>query len=129
MPTVTVANPTGGPSGAVIAGGQSVHFGNAISWLLAILFFIAGVWLLASTGSIVYVIVGIILALLSLASIQVAKAWEKAIVLRLGRFHRLAGPGIFFIIPAFDAVASWIDQRVQTSTFVAEQTLTKDTVP
>ncbi len=50
-------------------------------------------------------------------------------MLRLGRFHRLAGPGIFFIIPAFDAVASWIDQRVQTSTFVAEQTLTKDTVP
>jgi len=129
MPTITVANSSGGPSAAVIAGGQSVHVGNAISWLLAILWFIAGVWLLASTGSIVYVIVGIILALLSLASVQVAKAWEKAIVLRLGRFQRLAGPGIFFIIPAFDSIASWIDQRVQTSTFVAEQTLTKDTVP
>ncbi|MDQ6768040.1 MAG: slipin family protein [Candidatus Eremiobacteraeota bacterium] len=76
-----------------------------------------------------YVVAGVIFALLALTSIQIAKAWEKAIVLRLGRFERLAGPGIFFIIPAIDSVAAWIDQRVQTSTFVAEQTLTKDTVP
>jgi regulator of protease activity HflC (stomatin/prohibitin superfamily) len=128
MPTVTVA-PTPAPSGAVIAGTQSVHFGNAISWLFALVFFVSGVYLLAVTGSMVYVVAGLILALLALTSIQIAKAWEKGIVLRLGRFQRLAGPGIFFIIPAVDSVASWIDQRVQTSTFVAEQTLTKDTVP
>lgn len=129
MPTVPITSPASGPSGAVIAGTPSAHFGNAISWLLAILFFIAGVTLLAQTGSMAYVIAGIVLALLSLTSIQVAKAWEKAIVLRLGRFQRIAGPGIFLIIPAVDSIASWIDQRVQTSTFVAEQTLTKDTVP
>jgi regulator of protease activity HflC (stomatin/prohibitin superfamily) len=129
MPTVTVTTPSSGPSGAVIAGSQSVHFGNPISWIVAILCFIGGLTLFASTESVAYAIAGIILALLALASIQVAKAWEKAIVLRLGRFGRLAGPGIFLIIPAVDSVAAWIDQRVQTSTFVAEQTLTKDTVP
>ena len=128
MATVTVT-PTQGPSGAVIAGAPSVHFGNAISWLFAIMFFAGGVYLLAQTGSMVFVLAGAVLALLSLTSIQIAKAWEKAIVLRLGRFQRLAGPGIFLIIPAVDSVAAWIDQRVQTSTFVAEQTLTKDTVP
>ena len=130
MPTVTIQTPApSGPSSAVVAGGQSTHFGNAISWLLAFVFFIGGVTLLGWTGSILYAIAGAILALLSLSAIQVAKAWEKAIVLRLGRFERLAGPGIFLIIPAVDSVAAWIDQRVQTSTFVAEQTLTRDTVP
>jgi regulator of protease activity HflC (stomatin/prohibitin superfamily) len=130
MPIVTTTVPSSsGPSSAVLAGGQSSHLGNPVSWLIAFIFFIAGVALLAWTGLVWYAIGGVVLALLSLASIQVAKAWEKAIVLRVGRFQRLAGPGIFFILPAVDNVAAWIDQRVQTSTFVAEQTLTRDTVP
>jgi regulator of protease activity HflC (stomatin/prohibitin superfamily) len=127
MPVLT--SPQTGPTGAVIAGGQSTHFGNAVSWLLAGICFIAGVVLTAISSSIGYVIGGVVIAALVLASLQVAKAWEKGIVLRLGRFERLAGPGIFAVIPAIDSVAAWIDQRVQTSTFVAEQTLTKDTVP
>jgi regulator of protease activity HflC (stomatin/prohibitin superfamily) len=130
MPTVTVVNPpSSGPSGAVIAGTPTIHFGNAISWLVAFLFFVGGLTLLANTGSPAFVLAGIVLAILSLMSIQIAKAWEKAIVLRLGRFQRPAGPGIFLIAPFVDTVTAWIDQRVQTSTFVAEQTLTKDTVP
>lgn len=129
MPTVTVTTPQSGPTGAVVAGTPAVHFGNAISWLLALILFIGGLTLFAFTTSPVYVISGAVLALIALTSIQVAKAWEKVIVLRLGRFQRLAGPGIFLIIPAIDSIAAWIDQRVQTSTFVAEQTLTKDTVP
>jgi regulator of protease activity HflC (stomatin/prohibitin superfamily) len=51
------------------------------------------------------------------------------VVLRLGRFHALNGPGLFFIIPVVDVVAYWIDTRVITSSFKAEKTLTKDTVP
>jgi regulator of protease activity HflC (stomatin/prohibitin superfamily) len=130
MPTVTVTPvPAAGPSGAVIAGTPQVHVGNAISWLIAIICFGASLFMVAQTGSPLYVLGGVVLALLALTSIQVAKAWEKAVVLRLGRFQRLAGPGIFLLVPAVDNVASWIDQRVQTSTFVAEQTLTKDTVP
>jgi len=128
MPTVTPA-PASGPSGAVIEGTPQVHFGNAISWLVAIVSFGGSLYMVAQTGSPAWVLGGVVLALLALTSIQVAKAWEKAVVLRLGRFQRLAGPGIFLLIPAVDNVTSWIDQRVQTSTFVAEQTLTKDTVP
>jgi regulator of protease activity HflC (stomatin/prohibitin superfamily) len=60
---------------------------------------------------------------------KVAQQWERAIVLRLGRFIGLQGPGLFWIIPFVDRVDSWIDQRTITTTFAAEQTLTSDTVP
>jgi regulator of protease activity HflC (stomatin/prohibitin superfamily) len=60
---------------------------------------------------------------------QIAQQWERAIVLRLGRFHSMQGPGLFWIVPFFDRVSSWIDQRTITTTFAAEQTLTSDTVP
>jgi regulator of protease activity HflC (stomatin/prohibitin superfamily) len=71
----------------------------------------------------------LILALIISASINVADQWERAIVLRLGRFRAVSGPGLFFIIPVIDAVAYWIDTRVITASFKAEKTLTKDTVP
>jgi regulator of protease activity HflC (stomatin/prohibitin superfamily) len=70
-----------------------------------------------------------VLALLAAASIQVADQWDKAVILRLGHFHDLKGPGLFFIIPIFDAIPYWIDTRVITTGFKAEKTLTKDTVP
>ena len=63
------------------------------------------------------------------ASIKIANQWDRAIVLRLGHFHSLKGPGLFFIIPVIDTVAYWIDIRVITTAFKAEKTLTKDTVP
>ena len=62
-------------------------------------------------------------------SVKVADQWERVVVLRLGRFHALKGPGLFFIIPIIDVVAYWIDVRVITTAFKAEKTLTKDTVP
>lgn len=131
MPTViNVSSPQNqAPTGAVIAGTPTIHFGNPISWLLAIVFFVGGAILLSVTGAVVYIFAGVIAAVIVLTSLQIAKAWEKAVVLRLGRFRGLVGPGIFMMIPAVDGVAAWIDQRVQTSTFMAEQTLTKDTVP
>lgn len=66
--------------------------------------------------------------LLSL-SIRIADQWERAVVLRMGKYKGLKGPGPFVIIPIIDSVSSYIDQRVRVSTFKAEQTLTKDTVP
>lgn len=75
------------------------------------------------------------LALLLLAclllsrSIHIADQWEKAVVLRMGKFQGLRGPGIFFIIPIIDQIDKYIDQRVRVTDFKAEQTLTKDTVP
>lgn len=73
--------------------------------------------------------VGIVVAALVSSSIKIASQWEKAVVLRLGKYHRLTGPGLFFIIPVIDSIAAWVDQRIRTTSFTAEQTLTKDTVP
>lgn len=70
----------------------------------------------------------VIAAILS-ASIKIANQWERAIVLRLGRFLSMRGPGLFFLIPVVDTIAYWIDIRVITSSFKTEKTLTRDTVP
>jgi regulator of protease activity HflC (stomatin/prohibitin superfamily) len=70
-----------------------------------------------------------LVALIAAASIQVANQWERVAVLRLGHFRSLRGPGPFLIIPIVDAVPYWIDTRVLTTSFTAERTLTKDTVP
>ncbi|HET6824002.1 MAG TPA: slipin family protein [Anaerolineales bacterium] len=64
-----------------------------------------------------------------LFALKVASQWDKAVVLRLGKFHGLRGPGLFWIIPVVDSIASWIDHRVMVSPFAAQKTLTKDTVP
>ena len=69
------------------------------------------------------------LAYLVASSIQVADQWNKAVVLRLGTFRSLEGPGLFFIIPIIETIPYWIDTRVLTTSFKAEKTLTKDTVP
>lgn len=63
------------------------------------------------------------------SSIRVADQWERAVVLRMGKFAGLKGPGPFLIIPILESVSTYIDQRVRVSAFKAEQTLTKDTVP
>ena len=60
---------------------------------------------------------------------RIAQQWERAVVLRLGRFVGLRGPGLFWVLPFVDRVSSWIDQRTITTSFAAEQTLTSDTVP
>jgi len=82
-----------------------------------------------STGAIWIGVIFFLLALIVSSAIKIADQWEKAVVLRLGRFHSLRGPGLFFIIPIIDTVAYWIDIRVITTSFTAEKTLTKDTVP
>ena len=74
-------------------------------------------------------IAGLILGLILAQAPKIAKQWEKAVVLRLGRYDGIRGPGLFWIIPLIDTVSSWIDQRIITTSFAAEQTLTSDTVP
>jgi regulator of protease activity HflC (stomatin/prohibitin superfamily) len=83
-----------------------------------------------SDTSIAVVAIGLFLiGLFILFALKVAKQWEKAVVLRMGRFQGLRGPGMFWIIPIIDNTASWIDHRVMVTPFKAEKTLTKDTVP
>jgi regulator of protease activity HflC (stomatin/prohibitin superfamily) len=79
-------------------------------------------------GAAVLVLAFVCAALVS-ASIRVADQWSKAVVLRLGKFRSLEGPGLFFIVPLIETIPYWIDTRVLTSSFKAEKTLTKDTVP
>ena len=69
------------------------------------------------------------LAVLALFGIKIANQWEKAIVLRFGKFQAMRGPGIFLIIPLVDEVSHLIDQRVRVTDVTAESTLTRDTVP
>jgi regulator of protease activity HflC (stomatin/prohibitin superfamily) len=68
-------------------------------------------------------------SILIASSIHIADQWEKAVVLRMGKFTGLRGPGPFIIIPIIDKVDSYIDQRIRVTDFKAEETLTKDTVP
>jgi regulator of protease activity HflC (stomatin/prohibitin superfamily) len=84
---------------------------------------IAEGWLIA------YVVVMLLVAFSFLYGLQVARQWEKAVVLRLGKFKGLHGPGVFMLLPLLDAVSSWIDHRVMVTPFSAEKTLTSDTVP
>jgi len=82
-----------------------------------------------SAESIVISAVGFIIAAFVSSSVNIANPWDKAVVLRLGKFQALRGPGLFFIVPVLDTIPYWIDTRVITTSFKAEKTLTKDTVP
>ena len=70
-----------------------------------------------------------VVAMVVSSAIQVADQWDRVVILRLGHFHALKGPGLFFIFPIIDSIPYWIDTRVITTGFKAEKTLTKDTVP
>jgi regulator of protease activity HflC (stomatin/prohibitin superfamily) len=73
--------------------------------------------------------VGVAAAVFFGSSVKFADQWEKAVVLRMGRYRGLRGPGVFFVVPIVDRVAYHIDQRIRTTDFGAESCLTKDTVP
>lgn len=74
-------------------------------------------------------ILGVLLGLLLAQAPKIARQWDRAVILRLGRYVGLRGPGLFWIIPFVDSVSAWVDQRVITTSFAAEETLTSDTVP
>ncbi len=105
---------------------QRVNVVSAAVLLTPLLLGALATWL---TFNPVGVIVGLILGLLLAQSPKVARQWERAVVLRLGKYVGLRGPGLFWIIPFVDSVSAWVDQRVITTSFAAEETLTSDTVP
>lgn len=110
---------------------------NAVALTLALIIFLLGglgAYLMASSGISVWVMavfatLMVIIGVLVLASLKIAAQWEKAVVLRFGKYHKLAGPGLFWILPVIDNVTNWIDHHVMVTPFSAEKTLTKDTVP
>lgn len=90
---------------------------------------VAGAGVSLAMGSVLGVIGGLLVGGIAAMSPKVAQQWERAVVLRLGRYTGLKGPGPFWIIPFIDTVPAWIDQRTVTTSFAAEETLTSDTVP
>ncbi|HLI12934.1 MAG TPA: slipin family protein [Alphaproteobacteria bacterium] len=114
---------------------SSLHGANPPARILAGLLIVlaaAAGWLgFRATAPGLYAAAGVLVIAASLVprSLMLANQWEKAVILRLGKLHAIRGAGLFFIIPFIDAVATWIDQRIRTTEFKAEQALTKDTVP
>lgn len=102
---------------------------NVVATLLLIAFLGTGLLLTLWTNNFLFGVAALIIGLIVMQSPRVAQQWERAIVLRLGRYHAMRGPGLFWIVPFVDTISSWIDQRTVTTTFAAEQTLTSDTVP
>ena len=88
-----------------------------------------GIFRFEPTGTAVVIAASVIVGALVARAVRVAAAWERVVVLRLGKFRALRGPGVFGIIPIIDTIPYWIDIRVITSSFKAEKTLTRDTVP
>jgi regulator of protease activity HflC (stomatin/prohibitin superfamily) len=107
------------------------HF-SSVGIAVALAIFIIGIFAMPPISGVAVAIYWFAISLLSLFflfAMQVASQWEKAVVLRLGKFRGLRGPGFFMILPIIDSTANWIDHRVMVSPFNAEKTLTKDTVP
>ena len=105
------------------------YFNPVSSTVLLVLAAVCGGLFFLKVIQLPLLIGGILLSVFISASIHIADQWEKAIVLRMGKFIGLKGPGFFFIFPIIDTIAKFIDQRVRVTDIKAEKTLTKDTVP
>ena len=123
-----VTLPLGGKRSQEAAAARNVRV-NFVAIALLLLSTGVGIAGSASTNTPWPFLIGVAVGLTLMQSPKVAKQWERAIVLRLGRYVGLRGPGLFWIVPFVDSVTRWIDQRVITTSFAAEETLTSDTVP
>jgi regulator of protease activity HflC (stomatin/prohibitin superfamily) len=102
---------------------------NVVAAFILLVSIAIGIAMSAASGNPIAVLAAAVIGVVLMQSPKIAKQWERAVLLRLGRFTGLQGPGIFWILPFVDTVSSWIDQRTITTSFAAEQTLTSDTVP
>ena len=101
---------------------------NAITLLLTVVFAAIGVLLFGAGLHLAGIAFGA-LAVLTALALKMANNWERFVILRAGKLSSVKGPGLFMIIPIIDSVAAVIDERIQTTSFNAEQALTRDTVP
>jgi regulator of protease activity HflC (stomatin/prohibitin superfamily) len=102
---------------------------SSVSSLLLVLILGLSFIVFYSTHNFYILAGGFVLGVLVFYAVKLANQWERAVILRLGRFKEIKGPGLFFIIPIVDTIPYWIDLRIITTDFKAEQTLTKDNVP
>ena len=102
---------------------------NPISLAIAVVLAGLGVLVIGLGRLVVPGVLLIVLAVTVLAALKMAQQWEQAVVLRAGKFLAVRGPGLFWVVPILDNITALIDTRLRTTQFLAEQTLTKDTVP
>ena len=102
---------------------------NVVSALLMAAVILPGIAISALTANPIAILLSLLLAPVVMMAPRIAKQWERAVVLRLGRYVGLRGPGLFWVIPMIDSVTTYIDQRIIVTDFAAESTLTSDTVP
>ena len=105
------------------------HRVNVVAVAILIAALVLGLVGWNATGNPVPLVVMALVGLVLVPAPRIAQQWERAVVLRFGRFVGLRGPGLFWVVPFMDRVSTWIDQRTITTSFAAEQTLTADTVP
>ena len=111
------------------ATGGSVPRVNVIAIVVLLGSVVLGMVGTIAAGNPIPLVAMLLIGLVLMQAPRIAQQWEHAVVLRLGRFVGLRGPGLFWIVPFIDTVSSWVDQRTITTSFAAEQTLTSDTVP
>jgi len=102
---------------------------NVIAFVMFAVPALAGVVAFLLRGNPYWAVAGIAVGYVLGQAPKVAAQWERAVLFRLGRYAGLRGPGLFWIVPFIETIPAWIDQRVVTTGFAAEQTLTADTVP
>ena len=105
------------------------NFNTIAVTVFALLVLVDGLLYFSGMINLMPALAGIVIALLVASAFRIAEQWEKAVILRLGKFSGLKGPGLFVIIPIIDLVSTYVDQRIRVNVFNAEKTLTKDTVP
>jgi len=102
---------------------------NVVAVFILIVSILMGVVLTAATQNPAWLAAAVIFGVFFSQAPKIAKQWERAVVLRLGKYTGLRGPGLFWIWPYVETVSIYVDQRVVTTSFAAEETLTSDTVP
>jgi len=132
IPIIRPVKNDSAPVDGDIRGGARRYI-NGVSFATAAIIFAAGMLITPLTTGGRQAIIGILLtnliAAIALFGIKVVRQWERAIVLRFGKFVALRGPGLFFVIPIVDEVSHLVDQRVRVTDVTAESALTSDTVP
>jgi regulator of protease activity HflC (stomatin/prohibitin superfamily) len=102
---------------------------NVVSIFILVVAFLTGILLTGATQNPAWLAIFALGGIFFSQSPKIAKQWERAVVLRLGKYTGLRGPGLFWITPFVETISIYIDQRVITTSFAAEETLTSDTVP
>ncbi|HYC87656.1 MAG TPA: slipin family protein [Thermoanaerobaculia bacterium] len=128
IPISSVVKRDAAPSADAEVRGGARRYVNGVSAAVFTILVLAGIGLWVALMPLAAITLWV-LAVMALFGIKVADQWEKAVVLRFGKFQALRGPGLFFVIPIVDEITHLIDQRVRVTDVTAESTLTRDTVP